>query len=99
MKPLNPNIYWFQTEGLFHTSPGQRPGYRRVVIQAQAKGLPHPQMNRAFGAHQKSLSGFPRALPWAGMTDAVGVADDTHQPCLAAAQVDRKRLRPDKNSF
>ena len=74
-EPVSPRG-WFQTEGLFHTSPGRRPGYTGVVIWLQANGLPHHVMNRAFSARQKFSGYLPRALPWAGMTDAFGVVDD-----------------------
>ena len=32
-------------------------------------------MNRAFSAWERSLADKPRALPWAGMNDAVGVSN------------------------
>jgi hypothetical protein len=65
-----------QTEGLFHTSPGQRPGVRCDLVRLQANGLPHRRMNRAFSAREKFSGDLPRALPWAGMTDAFGVLND-----------------------
>lgn len=79
---VNHSGAWFQAEGLGHTSPGRSPGFRNDLIRMQANGLAHHKMNRAFSARQRSLSDFPRALPWAGMTDAVGVADEAHQPWL-----------------
>jgi hypothetical protein len=63
----------FQAKGLVHTSPGQRPGNTRDVIWSQANGLPHLAMKRAFSAGNAFfLAHKPRALPWAGMSDAVG---------------------------
>jgi hypothetical protein len=78
-----------QAEGLFHTSPGQRPGIIRNRSLLQAKGLRHriparfASTNMVCLGQSKPVScpfraqpvggNQPRALPWAGMNHAFGV--------------------------
>ena len=59
------------TNGAAHTSPGQRPGYASSLRQA-LKG----RLNRCLAPSGLGmfLSIEPRALPWAGMNDALGVS-------------------------
>jgi hypothetical protein len=63
-----------QAEGLIHTSPGQRSGWRCPKLDRGPTAC-LILMNRAFSARKGGGRLPPRALPWAGMSDADGVAD------------------------
>ena len=64
-----------QANGLFHTSPGQRPGFiARFVAAGQRPASSPMRMSRAFSAPDGFWGHEPRALPWAGMSDAFGVS-------------------------
>ena len=96
-----------QAKGLIHTSPGQRPGFRRGCVLAGqrpaspgASGHTHPDPHATSGPasiprHNESrfqrsawtLAVKPRALPWAGMNDAVGVPN---RPPVPPEQLPRK---------
>jgi len=66
-----------QANGLYHISPGQRPGFiARFVVAGQRPASCQARMSRAFSAPDGSWGHEPRALPWAGMSDALGVSID-----------------------
>jgi hypothetical protein len=75
-----------QATGLPHTSPGQRPGFNVPFFLLQANGLLHKGLKEfvrlvsgqvddesRLQRYQRYLGHDPRALPWAGMSDAFGV--------------------------
>ena len=65
-----------QANGLFHTSPGQRPGLiARFAAAGQRPASFRVRMSRAFSAPDGFWDHEPRALPWAGMNDALGVSN------------------------
>src|SRR5512135_3918212 len=64
----------FQAESLVHTSPGQNPGNTGRVLFPRRPTACLTRMNRAFSAPEGFGVRVPRALPWAGMKDAFGLA-------------------------
>jgi hypothetical protein len=61
-------------------------------LKGRSPGLNHlGNMNRAFSAQKGLWPDKPRALPWAGMKDAVGVSDEA--TVLAGRCIPRARRR------
>jgi len=90
----------FQAEGLIHTSPGQRPGF---IVQSLFGCRPTACFIAKDESRLQRLMGFwadePRALPWAGMSDAVGVSAPRLAPRLHALSLphDLGTALPSKN--
>ena len=59
--------------GVAHTSPGQRPGLTGPKIMASAESAILREMKQADGLQTNPIAREPRALPWAGMSQAVGL--------------------------
>jgi hypothetical protein len=87
-----------QANGLTYTSPGQRPGFPCRFVVLQASGLLHwgritsedlrqasvPRRHESrFQRSEWYSADEPRALPWAGMEDAVGVPDRPAVPSFS----------------
>ena len=69
------NYETLQANGLFHTSPRQRPGFiARFALAGQRPASCQARMSRAFSAPDGFWGHEPRALPWADMSDALGVS-------------------------
>ena len=59
---------------ILHTFPKQRPGFiARFAVAGQRPASCHARMSRAFSAPDGFWGHEPRALPWAGMNDTLGV--------------------------